>query len=63
MLIYRAEMYILVKYPYLIDIGVKYNILVKIRNEGLYKKFDEKSQYFIIKSFSEEDVHKVKQQV
>jgi len=56
-------MYILVKYPYLIDIGVKYNILVKIRNEGLYKKFDEKSQYFIIKSFSEEDVHKVKQQV
>jgi hypothetical protein len=43
-------MYILVKYPYLIDINTK--------NEGLSKSLAEKSQFFIIKSFSEEDVHK-----
>ena len=43
-------MYILSKYPQLVDINVK--------NEGISKLIDENSQFFIIKSFSEEDVHK-----
>jgi hypothetical protein len=50
MMIYRAEMYILTKYPHLVDLNVK--------NEGISKVIDEKDQFFIIKSFSEEDVHK-----
>lgn len=50
MLIYRAEMYILLRYPYLIDLNVK--------SEGLSDKLDENSLFFVIKSFSEEDVHK-----
>jgi hypothetical protein len=50
MMMYRAEMYILTKYPTLID--------VNIRNEGISKSIDEYSQIFVIKSFSEEDVHK-----
>ncbi len=50
MLIYRAEMYILLRYPYLIDLNLK--------NEGWLNELDEKSQFFVIKSFSEEDVHK-----
>ena len=52
MLIYRAEMYILMKYPYLIDINKK--------NSGVSSILSEKSPFYIIKSFSEEDVHKVK---
>ena len=52
MLIYRAEMYVLMKYPFLIDLNKK--------NSELSKKINEKSQFYIIKSFSEEDVHKVK---
>ncbi len=50
MMIYRAEMYILTKYPHLVDVNV--------RNEKISKIIDEKSQFFVIKSFSEEDVHK-----
>jgi hypothetical protein len=48
MMIYRAEMYILLRYPYLIDLNKK--------NESL--TIDENASFFIIKSFSEEDVHK-----
>src|SRR5690349_3598000 len=48
MMIYRAEMYILLKYPYLIDINTK--------NQSL--SVEENSAFFVIKSFSEEDVHK-----
>ena len=51
MLIYRAEMYVLMKYPFLIDLNKK--------NAEISKKLNEKSQFYIIKSFSEEDVHKV----
>ncbi len=51
MLIYRAEMYILMKYPYLIDINKK--------NGEVNKTLTDKSFFYIIKSFSEEDVHKV----
>ena len=43
-------MYILLRYPYLIDLNIK--------NEGILETMDEQSQFFIIKSFSEEDVHK-----
>jgi hypothetical protein len=50
MLIYRAEMYILLRYPYLIDLNIK--------NEGLVESLNENSLFFVIKSFSEEDVHK-----
>jgi len=50
MMIYRAEMYILTKYPNLVDLNV--------RNDKISKLIDEKSQFFVIKSFSEEDVHK-----
>jgi signal recognition particle GTPase len=49
-MIYRAEMYILTKYPQLVDLNVK--------NEGISKTLDENSRFYIIKSFSEEDVHK-----
>lgn len=52
MLIYRAEMYILMKYPYLIDINKK--------NAEVTKNLSDKSFFYIIKSFSEEDVHKVR---
>jgi hypothetical protein len=48
MLIYRAEMYILLKYPFLLDLNTKNTSLA----------CDDKSQFFVIKSFSEEDVHK-----
>jgi hypothetical protein len=47
---YRTEMYIYSKYRHLIDINQK--------NQDLSKKIDNNSQFFIIKSFSEEDVHK-----
>lgn len=50
MMIYRAEMYILTKYPQLVDLNVK--------NENISKLLNEKDQFYIIKSFSEEDVHK-----
>ena len=50
MLIYRAEMYILMKYPNLIDLNKK--------NADIAKKISDNSKFFIIKSFSEEDVHK-----
>ena len=50
MLIYRAEMYILMKYPNLIDLNKK--------NIDISKKISDNSKFFIIKSFSEEDVHK-----
>lgn len=43
-------MYILTRYPTLIDINVK--------NSGYSEKIADKSQFFVIKSFSEEDVHK-----
>ena len=41
-LIYRAEMYILLRYPYLIDVNLK--------NETLSSLVDENSQFFVIKS-------------
>jgi hypothetical protein len=50
MLIYRAEMYILLRYPYLIDLNVK--------SEPIVENINENSLFFVIKSFSEEDVHK-----
>jgi len=40
------------KYPYLIDVNKK--------NADLYKTVSDKSVFYVIKSFSEEDVHKVK---
>ena len=43
-------MYILLRYPHLIDYNSK--------NADLLSKIDEKSQFYIIKSFSDEDVHK-----
>ena len=52
MLIYRAEMYILMKYPYLIELN--------INNAEISKTVNDKSFFYVIKSFSEEDVHKVK---
>jgi hypothetical protein len=50
MLIYRAEMYILLRYPYLIDLNLK--------NENILESINENSLFYVIKSFSEEDVHK-----
>jgi hypothetical protein len=50
MMMYRAEMYILEKYKNLVDLNKN--------NEGVSKTIDERSQFFVIKSFSEEDVHK-----
>jgi hypothetical protein len=50
MMIYRAEMYILTKYPSLVDVNK--------RNENLSKQLSSSDQFFVIKSFSEEDVHK-----
>lgn len=50
LLLYRAEIYICSRYPNLIDINTK--------NGGLSEKINENSKFFVIKSFSEEDVHK-----
>jgi len=50
MLIYRAEMYILLRYPYLIYLNNK--------SEDVAASINESSFFFVIKSFSEEDVHK-----
>ena len=49
-MIYRTEMYIYTKYRHLIDINVKSN--------GLSKKLTDSSSFYVIKSFSEENVHK-----
>ena len=49
-MLYHTEMYILSKYRNLIDINTK--------NASLFEKVDSNSKYFVIKSFSEEDVHK-----
>ena len=49
-ILYRTEMYICSKYRNLIDINQK--------NLKLYEKINQNSKFFIIKSFSEEDVHK-----
>ena len=49
-LLYRTEMYIVSHYNNLIDINTK--------NASLSEKLNINSKFFIIKSFSEEDVHK-----
>ena len=49
-MIYRTEMYIYTKYHHLIDINVK--------SKGLSQTLTEDSTFYVIKSFSEEDVHK-----
>ena len=49
-LLYRTEMYICSRYNYLIDINIK--------NASLPEKLNENSKFYVIKSFSEEDVHK-----
>lgn len=50
LLLYRAEIYICTRYPTLVDLNTK--------NDGLSSKISDKSRFFVIKSFSEEDVHK-----
>ena len=49
-MLYRTEMYICSRYRNLIDINTK--------NSSLYENIDANSKFFVIKSFSEEDVHK-----
>ena len=49
-MLYRTEMYICSRYRNLIDINTQ--------NKTLYEKVDSNSKFFVIKSFSEEDVHK-----
>ena len=49
-LLYRTEMYICSRYNNLIDINTK--------NVSLPEKLNDNSKFFVIKSFSEEDVHK-----
>ena len=49
-MIYRTEMYISSMYKHLLDINT--------RNASLPKTIDANSKFFVIKSFSEEDVHK-----
>lgn len=49
-MIYRTEMYIYTKYNQLIDINVK--------SKGISQTLNENSSFYVIKSFSEEDVHK-----
>ena len=51
-LIFRAETYIANRYP---NLAILNN---KNENEGFSNKITNKSKYFIIKSFNEEDVHK-----
>lgn len=43
-------MYILLRYPHLVDYNSK--------NADIINTIDDRSQFFVIKSFSEEDVHK-----
>jgi hypothetical protein len=50
MMMYRAEMYIMDKYKHLVNLDKN--------NENFSKTFTENDKFFIIKSFSEEDVHK-----
>ena len=49
-MLYRTEMYICSRYRFLLDINTK--------NKTLLEKVDSNSKFFVIKSFSEEDVHK-----
>ena len=49
-MIYQTEMYIYTKYRQLIDINTK--------NKGLSTTISDSSTFYVIKSFSEEDVHK-----
>jgi hypothetical protein len=49
-MIYQTEMYIFTKYRHLLDINVK--------SSGLSKTINESCTFYVIKSFSEEDVHK-----
>ena len=49
-ILYRTEMYICSKYRNLIDINQK--------NAKLVESIDQNCKFFVIKSFSEEDVHK-----
>jgi len=49
-MMYRTEMYISSMYKQLLDLNIK--------NVELYQKIDSNSKFFVIKSFSEEDVHK-----
>ena len=49
-MLYQTEMYIYTKYRQLIDINTK--------NKGLSSTINDSSSFYVIKSFSEEDVHK-----
>ena len=49
-MVYQTEMYIFTKYRHLLDINVK--------SSGLSKTLTDSSSFYVIKSFSEEDVHK-----
>ena len=49
-MIYLTEMYIYTKYRHLININTT--------NQGLSKQITDASTFYVIKSFSEEDVHK-----
>ena len=49
-MIYQTELYIYTKYRHLIDINTK--------SKGLSAQISEASTFYVIKSFSEEDVHK-----
>ena len=49
-MIYRTEMYISSMYKHLLNINIK--------NVSIAKSIDSNSKFFVIKSFSEEDVHK-----
>ena len=49
-MLYQTEMYIYTKYRQLIDINTK--------NKGLSGTISDSSSFYVIKSFSEEDVHK-----
>ena len=49
-ILYRTEMYICSKYRHLIDINQK--------NSKIVESINSNSKFFVIKSFSEEDVHK-----
>ena len=49
-LIFRAETYMMNRYP---NLG-----MINSKNEGFSERISDKSKYFVIKSFNEEDVHK-----
>ena len=50
MILYRIDMYIHLRYPHLIDINNK--------NKDIISTLNENSNFFVIKSYSEEDIHK-----